>query len=447
MQKVAESKPKQANVTGGVGARIRRRRLDLGLTQRELARRLGISAAYLNLIEHDRRRIGGRLLNDAARALDIPSARLAQGAAGALVDDLRAAAAAEPDAADADPAQAEALAAAFPAWAGLIAAQARRIAAQGQAIATLSDRLTHDPFLSESVHDVLSSITAIRSAAGILRDEADLDAEWRARFHRNIYEDSRRLAESAQAMVGYLDAGASTRRGLPTPQEEAEAWFAGRGWHLPDLEGGPGDINAMLAEDGPESVSGRALVAQFLARYRDDAAALSLRDFVAAIRAVGPDPVRLAAWLGADPLMVFRRFAALPDEVMGPVGLVMCDGSGTLTFRRPVAGFDLPRYGAACPLWPLYRALSRPMQPVFQKIERVGPLPRSFDAFALARPRYPGGSTGPEVIEAAMLLIEAPGGAGGADVQPVGTSCRICARADCPARREPSLLGAGPRPT
>ncbi|MCB1843770.1 MAG: hypothetical protein KDI09_12470, partial [Halioglobus sp.] len=30
------------------------------------------------------------------------------------------------------------------------------------------------------------------------------------------------------------------------------------------------------------------------------------------------------------------------------------DGSGTLTLRKPVAGFSLPRFGAACPLWPLY---------------------------------------------------------------------------------------------
>lgn len=151
-----------------------------------------------------------------------------------------------------------------------------------------------------------------------------------------------------------------------------------------------------------------------------------------------PDPAALASALGVDPLVVFRRLATLPEGLLGPVGLVLCDGSGTLTFRRPIDGFAFPRYGAACPLWPLYAALTRPMLPVRRAIERVGPVPRRFTAYALSRPRHPQGSTGPEVIEAAMLLYDDP--LTGGRTQPVGTSCRICPRGDCPARREPSLL-------
>ena len=43
------------------GTRIRERRIMTGLKQADLARNLGISASYLNLIEHNRRRIGGKL--------------------------------------------------------------------------------------------------------------------------------------------------------------------------------------------------------------------------------------------------------------------------------------------------------------------------------------------------------------------------------------------------
>jgi hypothetical protein len=425
----------------GAGGRLRRRRLQLGMRQSALARRLGISAAYLNLIEHDKRRIGGRLLTAAAAALEVPVAQLAQGAGGALVEALRAAAAAEPEAGEVETAQAEAMAAAWPGWAALVAAQASRIAAQEQALATLSDRLTHDPFLSESVHDVLSSVTAIRSTAGILSDDAALDAAWRARFHRNLYEDSQRLAESAQALVGYLDAAGHADRGLATPQEEAEAWFAARGWHVAELERPGTTPEAVLAEAPPASAAGRALLAGLLRRYGEDAAALPLEAFLRAVAECGRDPMVLARRLDAAPMRVFRRFAALPEDAAGaagPVGLVLCDASGTLTFRRPLAGFDFPRYGAACPLWPLYRALGRPMQPVAARIERVGPLPRGFEAYALSCPSHPRGSAGPEVVEAAMLLFEAEG-AGAAEA--VGTSCRICARPDCPARREPSVLG------
>uniref|UniRef100_A0AAN0NK29 Helix-turn-helix transcriptional regulator n=1 Tax=Yoonia rhodophyticola TaxID=3137370 RepID=A0AAN0NK29_9RHOB len=38
------------------GARIRERRLDLGLRQSAVAQEVGISPSYLNLIEHNRRR-------------------------------------------------------------------------------------------------------------------------------------------------------------------------------------------------------------------------------------------------------------------------------------------------------------------------------------------------------------------------------------------------------
>lgn len=438
MQKVSESKQQRT----GVGARIRRRRIELGIRQSALADRLGISASYLNLIEHDRRRIGGRLLTQAARELDVAPARLAQGAAGALVDALRAASFSETQA-GADPDAAEALAGAFPDWAELVARQARRIAAQDQAIATLSDRLTHDPFLSESVHDVLSSVTAIRAAAGILQGEGPLDAEWLARFHRNIYEDSQRLADSAQALAGYLDAGDRPERELATPQEEAEAWFAARGWHVPALEEGA-PVQAVLERAGlPEGAVVRALLSDLLTRYATDAAALPLDRLRKVLDGApaAPDPIALAEGLGLDPLVVFRRLAALPEGELGPVGLVLCDGSGTLTFRRPIDGFAFPRYGAACPLWPLYAALTRPMQPVCRSIELVGPVPRRFTAYALSRPRHPNGADGPEVTEAAMLLFEETQAVN--DARPVGTSCRICPREGCPARREPSLLRAG----
>ena len=48
------------------GTRIRERRMTLGLRQSEVALRAGISGSYLNLIEHNRRRIGGKLLLDLA---------------------------------------------------------------------------------------------------------------------------------------------------------------------------------------------------------------------------------------------------------------------------------------------------------------------------------------------------------------------------------------------
>ena len=45
-----------------IGRTVRRLRTDRGLSQQVLATRLGISASYLNLIEHDQRAVTASLL-------------------------------------------------------------------------------------------------------------------------------------------------------------------------------------------------------------------------------------------------------------------------------------------------------------------------------------------------------------------------------------------------
>ena len=74
------------------GSRIRERRVMAGLKQADLAREIGISASYLNLIEHNRRRIGGKLLLNIAGALGVEPTALTEGAEAALIATLREAA-------------------------------------------------------------------------------------------------------------------------------------------------------------------------------------------------------------------------------------------------------------------------------------------------------------------------------------------------------------------
>jgi transcriptional regulator with XRE-family HTH domain len=74
------------------GTRIRDRRLLIGMKQSALAEAAGISPSYLNLIEHNRRRIGGKLLIGLARALGVEPGVLSDGADATIHDTLRAAA-------------------------------------------------------------------------------------------------------------------------------------------------------------------------------------------------------------------------------------------------------------------------------------------------------------------------------------------------------------------
>src|SRR3546814_19735297 len=58
-------------VAAHIGLKIRERRKEIGLSQTELAGRIGISVSYLNLIEHNKRSIGGRLLRQVPEELEV----------------------------------------------------------------------------------------------------------------------------------------------------------------------------------------------------------------------------------------------------------------------------------------------------------------------------------------------------------------------------------------
>ncbi|MBV7410521.1 helix-turn-helix transcriptional regulator [Maritimibacter sp. DP1N21-5] len=419
------------------GSRIRDRRLAQGLRQADLAREVGISPAYLNLIEHNRRRIGGKLLVDLARRLEVEPAQLSQGAAQALVAGLRDAAARVAGGVEVD--RTEEFAGRFPGWSGLVASQARRIEDLERLVETLSDRLTHDPHLAASLHEVISTVTAIRSTAAILADTSDIDPDWQARFLRNMREEAQRLSHSASGLVSYLDAGAEAREMQVSAVDDMAAMVEAAGYYFEGLEKpavGEGEIAVLL--DRAEMLRDRGardLARTMLVRYLADARAMPERPFRASLAGAGGDPVRLAAGFGVGLDAVLRRMASLSES-----GLVVCDGSGTITLRKPVEGFALPRFGAACPLWPLYQALGRPAQPVAQVVEMPGREGRLFRCVAVSLPRPAASIDAPPVQEATMLIEpveEAFGRALG-----VGTSCRICPREVCGARREPSILGA-----
>ncbi|MBQ4824982.1 DUF2083 domain-containing protein [Leisingera sp. HS039] len=421
------------------GSRIRERRLILGMRQAELAREAGISASYLNLIEHNRRRIGGKLLVDLAGVLGVEPSMLSEGAEAALISTLREAAA-DSGVPVAELDRVDEFAGRFPGWAEVLATGHRRIATLERMVETLSDRLTHDPNLAASVHEVLSTAAAIRSTASILAETGELEPEWRDRFHKNLNEDSLRLSESSRALVNFLDEGDTSddRRGMP--QEEAEVFFQENGFHFPALEdgsAGPGQ----LVQTAPAltSPAARSLAQAALAQYRADALAMPLQAMEQEIQAGGVAPVAIARRFNCGLPAVLRRLAALPEEVLGQeAGLVVCDASGTLLFRKPVTGFSMPRFGSSCPLWPLYTALVHPNIPVRRNVLQQGRNAAAFDCMAVAWPQEMQDFGADPMYRAVMLIL--PGAKDARDPQPVGASCRICPRQGCPARREPSIL-------
>ena len=416
------------------GSRIRERRQVLAIKQSKLAKSVGISPTYLSLIESNQRRIGGKLLVDIAEALDVDASVLAEGAEAELVVALRDAAARE---AGAEVARLEEFAGRFPGWAGLVANQHRLITMLERRVEALGDRMAHDPELAASLHEVLSTVTSINATSSILVEPGEIEPEWQERFHRNIHEDSQRLAEGSQALVSYLERGGEQDAGPLSPREELEHWLAGRGFHIEELD------RALPLE--PDTVQDRAglsdaaapLLLTYLRRYARDAARMPLTDFTKARAQVGADLTGLAQHFDVDLAAVMRRLASLPDA--DEVGLICCDAAGSLIFRKPIDGFAVPRFGAGCPYWPLYHALGRPMQPVRGMVEMAGRDPVRFMAFAIAQPVKAVGFDAPAIFEATMLILPAPRDME-EPVQKVGSACRVCAVQGCDLRREPSIL-------
>ncbi len=425
--------------TGKVGGRIRDRRMDISMQQAVLAKAVGISASYLNLIEHNRRNIGGKLLNDLAIHLDVRAEWLANGAEDTLLSALQEAASSSSENHDLQPP--EELAGRFPGWAALIVEQADRIASLQDSMAAVTDRITHDPALATALHEVISSVTAIRSSASILVGQEVLDTDWQERFHRNIYEDSRRLAENSETLVSYLEAP-DTETGLPiAPFEEVQEKIAGLDFHIAELEGDkPKAVADIVGQGGFKSDASAALYTSYLTGYHQDAVQLPLTQFALSARENNYNPVVLSRIFNAPLAQVMRRLASLPPDMdIPPIGLVIVDAAGGVAFHKPVEGFDMMRSGGHCPLWPVFSALSRPDQP----IRAVAALPSAtqshYQCYAVASSFGEVGFDTLPQIRATMLVIPVAAENEGATV-PVGMACRICPRDACTARREPSIV-------
>ncbi|WP_299849368.1 helix-turn-helix domain-containing protein [uncultured Roseovarius sp.] len=424
-----------------IGTRIRERRVQQGIRQSELAKRVGISPSYLNLIEHNRRKIGGKILNRLAEVLEVEPSLLAEGAEAALIATLNEAAAGRA----APRAKAEEFAGRFPSWAQLLVDLHTQNAMLEQSVRTLTDRLAHDPHLAASLHDVISTVTAIRSTASILVETKELEPEWQGRFHRNINEESKRLAEGAESLVRYLEAAPDTQAEIKSPQDELHAYLDEKGFHFPALEGDASEAAVEVVLDAAqtiESEAARQLARSVLRQYREDAIRLPLKQVLDAIGRSGLEPGLLAGDLAVDMPTLFRRLAMLPEVEIGPVGLAICDGSGALIFRKPLPEFSMPPVGSACGLWPLYQVLAQSHAPVQALVRQVGRNAQVARALAVSEEVRPAGFDTPALMRAHMLVLPVAGVAQGA-ARDVGVTCRICPLSGCAARREPSIISGG----
>lgn len=223
-------------VRAPIGLRIRSERKALGLTQAELAKRAEISPSYLNLIEANKREIGGALLHKIAALLELDSDALTGRAERRLIADLNEVAL-EPLLRRLDLAQERAadLVGRHPEWARALLTLYRAWRDQTEIAKALSDRLNQDPVLGQAFHQLLSHVTAIRSSSEILDDVTELDDRDRLQFRQVISAESRLLSETVPSLAGLLDQSAQIFQAA-TPADEVEDFILQHNAWFPALE-------------------------------------------------------------------------------------------------------------------------------------------------------------------------------------------------------------------
>jgi len=235
-----------------IGLRIRNYRKTKALSQTALAKSVQISPSYLNLIEANKRDVGGALLHRIAQQLEVELHDLTGEAEQRLINELLEAFA-DPLLASQNLGAKDAhiMVAQLPKMAKAMHACYRGYLDIGAAANAISNRLQSDPLFSQLLHQMLSQITAIRSGTEILRDVKDVSKEQRQEFYNSIFDESRALSDVARSLIAQFDHDMERNKSV-SPVREVNDIIIGENNFFPELEKAAEQIHQeFIGEDLP----------------------------------------------------------------------------------------------------------------------------------------------------------------------------------------------------
>jgi hypothetical protein len=437
-----------------IGRTVRRLRSEQRLSQQALAVRLGISASYLNLIEHDQRAVTASLLIKLGETLRVDLATLSGSGERQLEASLREAfadpllssdAVAEAEIAElsaAAPNAARAVLALYRAWrvaredaGGIALPSGRRVLLPNEeARDFFDDRANYFPALE----------AAAESIAGDLRAAP-------AEMNHAIAERLRRvhgLTVTVQTLEGAL------RRYDPATRVLALAETLpreSRGFHMAfqlALLEARDAAEALVADAAPSSPEAGMLIRVGLLNYVAGALLMPYGAFAAAARALRHDMEALAARFGVSFEQACHRLSTLQRQgARGvPFFFLRVDPAGNVSKRFSAAGFPFARYGGSCPRWVVHTAFARPGEVQVQVAELPDGAAYLCFARTVTRPSRGWGDPRPVHVVAmgcGLANAEDLAYADGIDLEHakvgIGLSCRLCDRPDCRSRAFPPL--------
>lgn len=217
-----------------------------------MARRLGLSPSYLNLIEHGRRPVPGKVMSRIDQIFDTDLVALGAGEDARLIADLRDVLS-DPLFGDGMVGEDELreLVTESPDAGRAMLDLYRAYQSARAELGDLAERLHIREFSAGIAYEFRSLVTSIRSAAEILRDNPDLDLDQRRRFVDVIVTDSQRLMP---LIAGVLNTGVAPPAGTAAterpPAEDVADFMQQHSGYFPSLE------DAAFAVRGDAAASG-----------------------------------------------------------------------------------------------------------------------------------------------------------------------------------------------
>ncbi len=437
-----------------IGRIVRRMRAERGMTQAALAARLGVSASYLNLIEHDQRGVTANVLLKLAEALGIEMAELSgtgerkleAGLREALSDPLLAAEEVPGSEimqiAGENPTAARAILALYRAY------RAAREDAAGMALPSGRRIILPNEEARDFFNDRSNYFQHLEERAEILGAEL---AEAPAEMNHAIAERLRRKHDLSVRVVP-LDGALrvyepETRQLLLSDQLPRESRGFQMAFQLALLEA-RGTVEAEIASAKPSSPEAASLMRVGLLNYVAGALVMPYRAFREQALKLRHDVDLLAARFGVSYEQVCHRLTSLqkPGDRGVPFFFLRVDLAGNVAKRFAGAGFPFVRYGGSCPRWVMHTAFSTPGEIRVQ----VAQLPDGATFLCFARTitgtsqRW--GEPAPTYVVGMGCSI---GNAGdvvyGDGIDPaqaavgIGISCRLCDWQNCRSRAFPPL--------
>lgn len=447
------------------GPKIRHLREASGLNQALFAERLGISASYLNQIENNQRPLTAQVMLALAQTFSIDIGGFAQEDSDRVISDLR-----------------EALA--DPLFGGLVP--------NGQDLKTIA---TNVPWFA---HAFLQLHVAFRRTGERLQalDEVYATGEdggrvpgvlmpfeevrdflhYRSNYFQGLDEAAEELAEQtfgsvaarSDTLAGYLFNTHKIRiefrsvdpnsRFMRQLDRKAKVLWLREGIDPSSatflmaqtigLLEQVSEIDSIVAQASFRTEDAAAITRLALANYYAGAVLMPYERFLDAATRMRYDADRLCFQFGTSFEQVGHRFSTLqkPNARGVPFYFVRFDRAGNIIKRHSSTRFQFARFGGSCPLWNVHEAFEAGGRTLVQVAEMpdgvrylcvARAVAKSGGSFLAPIRHYALGigceySHAAQVVYADAIDPKTP-------VTPIGVSCRMCERHECPQRAAPPI--------